>query len=54
MAEELHRNEGLIRLIEKGKENFHIPENIEFYSEKDYRQAEKKYIKLCVIGQRCQ
>ena len=53
MTEESHRNIGLIRLIEKGKEAFHIAENINFYSEKDYRQAEKKFIKHCVIGREC-
>ena len=53
MAKDTHRNEGLVRLIEQGKEAFHITENIDFYSEKDYRQAEKKFIKLCIIGRKC-
>lgn len=52
MSKEIHRNEGLVRLIEKSKEAFHISENVDFYSEKDYRQAEKKFIKLCIIGRK--
>jgi hypothetical protein len=53
MNKEIQRNEGLVRLIEKGKEAFHISENTDFYSKKDYRVAEKKYIKLCIIGREC-
>lgn len=53
MTKETHRNEGLVRLIEQGKDAFNISENTDFYSEKDYRQAEKKFIKLCVIGRKC-
>jgi hypothetical protein len=46
-------NEGLRRLVEKGRKSFRIPENLDFYSEDDLRTAEKKFIKLCVIEQRC-
>lgn len=47
------RNLGIKRLIEKGREAFRISENLHFYSEKDYKIAEKKFIKICIIGQRC-
>lgn len=53
MEKESHRNEGLVRMIERGKEMFNTTENVDFYSEKDYRQAEKKFIKYCVIGRKC-
>jgi len=46
-------NEGIRRLVARGREAFRIHENLNFYSEKDYKAAEKKFIKLCVIGQRC-
>lgn len=46
-------NEGIRRLVEQGRKSFRIPENLEFYSEKDLKRAEKKFIKLCVIEQRC-
>lgn len=52
MDKEVHRNKGLVRLIEKGRQAFHIAENINFYSEQDYKRAEKKFIKFCVIGRR--
>jgi hypothetical protein len=49
----VRKNQGMKRLVEKGREAFRIRENLEFYSKKDYKAAEKKFIKLCVIGQRC-
>ena len=47
------KNEGIQRLIEKGRKTFRQSENLNFYSEEDYKEAEKKYIKLCIIGQQC-
>jgi hypothetical protein len=47
------KNEGIRLLIERGRQAFRIDENVNFYSEKDYKAAEKKFIKHCVIGQRC-
>lgn len=47
------RNEGIRLMVEKGREAFRITENLDYYSEKDYKTAEKKFIKLCVIQQRC-
>jgi hypothetical protein len=46
-------NEGLEKIIKNGKDAFRIPENLKYYSEEDFREAEKKYLKLCVIGGRC-
>ena len=46
-------NEGIKRLVKKGREAFRISENLEFYSKNDYKAAEKKFIKLCIIEQRC-
>jgi len=47
------RNVGIKLLIKKAKKKFRIPENLSFYSEKDYKKAEKKYIKTYVLGGRC-
>lgn len=46
-------NAGIKKLIKKGKKQFRITENVSFYSEKDYKRAEKKFIKACVLGGRC-
>jgi hypothetical protein len=41
---------GLNRLVEKFRNEFKRPENTKFYSEKDYKAAERKYVKLCLQG----
>ena len=47
------KTEGIKRLVQKGREAFHITENLNHYSEEDYKIAEKKYIKLCVMQRHC-
>ncbi len=49
----VRRNEGIRRLVESGRKAFRRSENLNFYSEEDYKAAEKKFIKLCIIGQKC-
>lgn len=44
---------GLRRMIEKGKERFRLPENTQYYSAEQYKIAEKKFIKYCIIEGRC-
>ncbi len=39
---------GLENLLDKYRALFRIPENLNFYSKKDYRKAEKKYLKYCI------
>ncbi len=39
---------GIRLLLKKYKELFRIPENLNYYSEKDYRIAEKKFIKYAL------
>ena len=39
---------GIEALIKKYRTSFHIPENFNYYSEKDYKIAERKYIKNAV------
>jgi hypothetical protein len=52
-APEISRDSGLERIIREGKKRFRIPENTQHYSEEQYKQAEKKFIKLCIIGGKC-
>ncbi|MDJ0829608.1 MAG: hypothetical protein QNI92_07145 [Desulfobacterales bacterium] len=37
---------GIKLLIEKYRDQFRIPENINYYSEKDLKIAERKYLKF--------
>lgn len=50
----MNRNSGNINgiqmLMEKYKAMFRIPENLDYYSEKDFLIAEKKFIKHFIFG----
>jgi hypothetical protein len=45
---------GAKRLVNKYKNNFRIPENINHYSEEDYQRAEKKYLRFCLTTGMCE
>ena len=47
------RGNGLRKLIERGRALFRIRENTDHYSDADYRKAEKKFVKLCILEGRC-
>lgn len=42
------KNCGLKLLVEKYRKEFQIPENLKFYSEKNYKIAERKYLKYAL------
>ena len=41
---------GIKLLVQKCREQFRISENLNHYSEGEYREAERKYVKLCLRG----
>jgi hypothetical protein len=41
---------GIELLVEKFRQDFRQPENIDYYEESDYKEAERKYIKFCLNG----
>jgi hypothetical protein len=41
-------------LVKKFKNNFRIPENINYYSKEDYQRAEKKYLRFCLTTGMCE
>jgi hypothetical protein len=45
MGNNLRANRGIRALIKIYKKIFRIPENLNHYSEKDYRIAERKFLK---------
>jgi hypothetical protein len=47
------RQNGIETLLWQHKKTFRIPENINYYSEEDFRAAEKKYLKLCITQGKC-
>lgn len=42
-------NQGMELLIKKCREEF-CEENRNFYSDEDYKEAERKFVKLCLTG----
>lgn len=45
--------EGIGALIQEGKRRFRTEENLNFYSSKDFKTAEKLFIKKCILQGRC-
>ena len=39
---------GLRLLIDECRKNFRVPENLEYYSDTELRDAEKKFVKYCL------
>jgi len=48
MERDLKKNVGIQLLLEKYRELFRIPENLNHYSEIDYKNAERKFLKYSV------
>jgi hypothetical protein len=41
---------GMKLQVQKCRDQFRISENSEHYSDRDFREAERKYVKLCLRG----
>ena len=50
MAKNSNADQGIRLLIQKCRNEFRRPENIDFYSENDLKEAEKKFVKFCLTG----
>ena len=50
MANRRDTKNGIKLLVHKCPEQFRISENFEHYSDREYRKAERKYVKLCLRG----
>ena len=44
-------NAGIKQLVSYYRDQFRIPENLNHYSARDYKIAEKKFLKYVVLGQ---
>jgi hypothetical protein len=40
-------------LVRQYRKKFKTRENLKYYSPKDYRRAEKKYIRFCLASGKC-
>jgi hypothetical protein len=48
------KERGIKALIWKGKKRFRIKENLRYYSSEDFKKAEKKFVKECILNGNCQ
>ena len=53
MEQDTSRETGILLLIKEYKNQFNIPENLDNYSQADYQNAEKRYVKYCLQNGRC-
>lgn len=44
---------GTKRIVERCREVFRQKENLEYYADEDLKNAERKYIKFCLMGKTC-
>ncbi len=47
------KGRGIKLLREMYRKKFRIPENTDYYNREDYKKAEQKYVKLCLINGNC-
>jgi hypothetical protein len=45
---------GINLLVKRYKELFRISENVNYYSEDDFRTAERKFLKFCMTHGHCE
>jgi hypothetical protein len=50
MEKILSEKTGIQVLVEKYREMFRIPENLNYYSEEDYQAAERKFLKYALFS----
>ena len=48
------KNAGIEKLCESYREVFRIPENLNHYSEEDFKKAEKEFVKYCLLRGRAE
>lgn len=50
MAKGIGSIRGIELLVEKCRTDFRCSENTDHYTESDYNEAERKYVKYCLYG----
>ncbi len=48
MKDNFEKNKGAKQLLKKYRKSFRIPENLDFYSEEDFKIAERKFLKYLI------
>lgn len=50
MSNSTGATQGIGLLVEQCRNEFRRPENTNYYTLDDYKEAERKYVKLCLTG----
>lgn len=50
MNNDVQNNAGIQRIVNKYKQMFRIPENLDFYSREDFLNAERKFLKFALMN----
>ena len=45
--------QGIDRIVAKYRRKFRVTENLEYYSEADFHEAERQYLRFCLANGRC-
>lgn len=47
------QDQGIDRIVEKYRQQFRIPENLDHYAEGDLHEAERQYLRFCLTTGVC-
>lgn len=50
MASSSNTNQGIRLLVQKYRSEFRRPENVNYYTQNDFKEAENKFVKFCLTG----
>ena len=45
--------QGIDRIVAKYRQKFRVAENLDHYSEADFHEAERQYLRFCLTSGRC-
>jgi len=46
-------HQGIDRIVAKYRQRFRVPENLDHYSERDFHEAERQYLRFCLTNGKC-
>jgi|GEM_PF-2547451 len=45
--------QGILRIVDQYRQQFRVPENLDHYSEDDFHEAERQYLRFCLSNGGC-
>ena len=47
------QHRGIDRIVDKYRQQFRVPENLDYYSKRDFHKAERQYLRFCLTTGEC-